>query len=156
MTPMSPMNDLEKIVRSLEEHHARILEAQESAADPAIRQQLGMLAGKIKEGQSQFINEYTKAVAANQKQLEEAKKTAQETLKKVAEARAKMAAAAQEGMKPKVEAKKPEPEIDPDLGRKLRIELLERFGDKKPKKEQRGSAEGEIWEDWGEGGKGKG
>ncbi len=142
---MDPLQELEKATRALDGLRDHISGAIDNAPDDATEQQLRQLSQHIEQGQSQLMAESRKVVAAARQNLESAKQAAQEAQQKLDEAQQRLAA---EANKPALPPKKPEAPIDPDLGKTLRAELLERFGKHQRPREGTGLSEGKIWEEW--------
>jgi septal ring factor EnvC (AmiA/AmiB activator) len=141
--------DVEQLAAALEALHARILEAQEIAPTEALRRQLRGLEATIGGAKTTVVAEYRRMMAGLDQQIADATAKAEAALQKAQEARAQLAAAAaaRKEAKPPPPPEPPKPEIDPNLGSKLRGELLQRFGDGK-KGDRPSDADHEIWEDW--------
>lgn len=142
--------DLDKITQSMEELFARLTAAQELAPTAELRQQLGALQRVIGEGKSRFADEFQGHMAVLNQRIAAARQSAAETLQAVKKSRAQIAAAREAAKAPQPTAPSPpEPPVDPNLGQRLRQELLQRFGDSRKAPSDQHLTDREIWEDWG-------
>ena len=148
---MNPPPELENLLNSLDQYHAGLVRAQAATADPVLRQQLAAVADRLKQSQLQFAGEYQNVTDGLRQRLADAKRKADEARQTVAQAREKLAAAAAKPPEPPAAPEKPNGKVDPELGRQLRIELLERFGNHQPPGNAGKSSPRTAWEDgWNE------
>jgi len=130
---MATLPDPPELLRALDVVQAHIAQAQACAVNPGLGQRLGEMAGKLKQARAELAAEYPKAIARQQKELEDNKQWLTQARADLAQlqqqAAAAESAAANKPAKPETPPPKPvEETIDPNLGQRLRIELLERFG----------------------------
>ncbi len=124
-------------------------EVQQTATmTPGERQCLADLAAEMDKQFAELQKAYPEAMAAIDKQVEETQKIIDRTQADIAQTRARldemMQAQAAPPPAPEKPAVPPEP-IDPELGQKLRHELLERLGLHPPGK-QPGRTFGDVWD----------
>ncbi len=125
--------DLSQLLAALDGVSAQMARAQAAALDEPLRRQLAGLATRLRQIQGQFKTEYPKAVAAQQARMAEITRRARATLDRVAQLR-QQAEEADKARAAPPPPPPPEEPVDPGLGRKLRDELLERFGNLPPGK----------------------
>jgi len=131
---MGDIPDIGKLANALDAFKGLLAKAQTQVLDESLREKLGLLAAKMSQSQSEMLTSYPKAMAGMEQRMAAAEKQAQATLEQAEQLRKQ----AEEAEKLRNAPVPPpvEPALDPALGQKLRIELLERFGDsQKPKKE---------------------
>src|SRR5207244_2722208 len=104
----------------------QVTKAQANATDETVRRQLDVLGPKLKTSSGQFVASYPASMAAAQGKLQDADRGGKEAQEEMVRLR-QQAAAAEEAQKAAA-APKPVEALDPNLGRTLRLELLERFG----------------------------
>jgi hypothetical protein len=130
---MTTPPDLSQIGRALDAFQVQLAQVRANAPNETVRQQLAELAPRLKEAQGQFLAGYPVAMAAARKKLQDAEKQGQALQDEVDQLR-KQAEAAEEAQRAAAAAR-PRPvgeAIDPKLGRTLRLEILERFGNGSP------------------------
>src|SRR5262245_21395082 len=125
--------DPNQLAAALAALHGQILEAQDIAPDEALRRQLAGLGATIGEAKTTLVAEYQRAMAEIEQRIAGARSRAEATLQKAQQAKARLAdaAATRKLLAPPASPEPPNPEVDPQLGMKLRAELLQRFGDGK-------------------------
>jgi hypothetical protein len=124
---MAVVPDISQLAGALNAFQAILAKAQTQVLDEAVREKLGTLVTQMSQSQSKLTTGYPQAMAGLQQRLDAAQQQAQASLEQ-AEQLQKQAAELEKARN----APAPEPEeepLDPTLAEKLRVELLERFGD---------------------------
>lgn len=149
MTPA----DLGRLQQALEQCVTGLAKAQQIAADPALRRQFQTLAAEIQQNQAKFLTEYRGALDSVQQRMAKVQEASQETIQKMETLRAGIKEPEAPSARKMPEAPAPEPvlQLDPDLGPRLRRELLEHFS----RRRQTATLvddelDREIWMDWDE------
>jgi len=122
---MGIIPDINQFSAALDALQTIFAQGEADALDEGHRQQMSLLSAQLKETQTEFMAEYPKAMASLKQDLDTVQQQSQETLEKVKQLRKDQEEAAQV---PKAPAPPTEDTLDPTLGQKLRVELLERFG----------------------------
>lgn len=123
---MADQPDLQQLLSALGKLNGEVKRAQSSAVNESQRQQLAELNARLEKAQGDLKTDYPKEMARTQGQLDGSRKQAQAMLDRTAGMR-KEVDAAKEVREAPAPPPSPRPH-DPGLGRKLRDELLDRFG----------------------------
>jgi hypothetical protein len=122
---------------------------QTGALNPIERQRLEELTAEMDKQFADLQETYPQAVAALDKQMEETRAVIDKTQGDIAQTQSRldemMKAQAAPPTAPEMPAVALEP-IDPELGRTLRRELLERLGLQLPEDQRRQDYYGDVWE----------
>jgi chromosome segregation ATPase len=124
---MAVVPDINQLAGALNAFQALLAKAQTQVLDEALREKLGQISVQMSQSQSQVMTGYPKAMAGLQQRLDAAQQEAKASLQE-AEQLGKQADEIAKARKLPPPPPKEEP-LDPTLGEKLRVELLERFGD---------------------------
>jgi|SRR5690606_13151386 len=138
--------DFNQVCQQFRQFRGVIDQALAAPGDAAIKQQLQSLTATLDKTFQELQEVYPKAQAEIDAMLAGVHKSAKETGEKIASLKESIAAAEAQA----AAAAKGLPEgtpPDPQLGQRLREELLERFGHHLPS-ESPPSTDREIWEDW--------
>lgn len=148
---MTIPDSFQHLTETIGDVQASLGRAQEQVADPAIRRQLDALGRQIQQGHAEVAQAYQQSMASVQQRLQNVNEKVESAQKAVAEhqqaAKAAPAAAPPVQGKRKVKAPQREGEIDPELGPRLRSEILDRFA-RKPQQQPSTNTSREVWEDW--------
>jgi hypothetical protein len=151
---MAPLPDVSQLADILDKFQTLLGQAQMHVLDEAVREKLGLLSAQMAESQGNLMTTYPQAMAGLQQRMDGAKQKAQATLDEVEQLRKQAAESEQARKKPEGQLAEEEP-LDLTLGPKLRLELLERFGDgpkKKPDSATQTLSRSELFElmrQWG-------
>lgn len=140
-----PQPDFDQVCNQFRQFRSIVNQALAAPGDAAIKQQLQSLSGKLDGAFADLQTAYPKAQAAIDAQLAGVHKSAEQTSAKIAGVNSAIAASAAA-----VDAAAPIPAeapADPDLGQKLREELLARFG-RAEHDQEAATSDREIWQDW--------
>jgi len=126
---MGPRPNLEQLTSALDALKVEMAKVEPLIVDESTRQQFRLYSGLLEKAQAEVMATYPQAVARLKQRMDQTRQSAHATQERLAEV-LKQAAAARAAHRTASTAPPEPPEaIDPDLGRKLRDELLERFGD---------------------------
>lgn len=139
-----PQPDFEQVCNQFRQFRAIVNQALAAPGDAAIKQQLQSLSGKLDGAFADLQTAYPRAQAALDAQLAGVHQSAAQTSAKIVGLNSAIAAASTAAEAAAV----PEPPpADPDLGQRLREELLARFG-REENDQQAATGDREIWQDW--------
>lgn len=139
-----PQPDFGQVCNQFRQFRQIVNQALAAPGDAAIKQQLQSLSGKLDDAFVELQTAYPKAQATIDAQLAGVHKSAEQTTAKLAGLKESIAAASAAAVD--VSAALPVA-ADPDLGQKLREELLSRFGRAEHQSEA-ATTDREIWQDW--------
>lgn len=112
------------------------------------RQQLSKLTAALDQNFAEFVAAYPVAMAEINAKRDEVMSRAKKVEQEIPNIAAQVKAAAAEYAKKQQPGTPPPAAVDPELGQRLRSELLERFAPPKPGSSADAARRHEIWEDW--------
>ena len=139
--------DFGQVCNQFREFRAILGQALAAPGDAAVKQRLRTVTASLDQNFAELQTSYPKALASIDAQLAGAKQSAAQTTAKLAGLKEQIAAAEAQATQAIDILPVPTP-ADPDLGQKLREEILERFGRPSVPEGVPASAEREIWQDW--------
>jgi hypothetical protein len=126
---MGRQPNLEQLTSALGALKAELAKVEPLIVDESTRQQFHLYSTLLEKAQAEVMATYPQAVASLKQRMDQTRQSAEATQRRLGEVM-QQAAAARAAHKAASTAPTESPEsVDPDLGRKLRDELLERFGD---------------------------
>jgi hypothetical protein len=128
---MGQKPELEQLTAALDTMRAALAKAEPQILDEKIRQELRFYTALLDKSHADVMVKYPIEVANLERQMEQTRQRAAATQRGLAELLAQAAAAKDARQAAAGAPKTPAEPIDPELGRTLRDELLERFGDGK-------------------------
>src|SRR5687768_4286011 len=139
--------DFGQVCNQFREFRAILGQALAAPGDAAVKQRLQSVTASLDQNFADLQTAYPKALASIDAQLAGVNQSAKQTTAKLAGLKDQIAAAEAQAAQTIDVLPVPVP-ADPELGQKLRDELLERFGRPAIAEGAPASAEREIWQDW--------
>jgi hypothetical protein len=128
---MGQMPDLEQLTAALNTMRAALAKAEPQVVDEGTRAQIRSYTAQLDKATAEVMAKLPSELANLERQMEQTKQSVAATQAKLAELQGQAAAAKAAREAAAIAPKSPPETIDPELGRTLRDELLERFGDGK-------------------------